>query len=166
MVCRNACANDTSPPHVVALEPLIHWGTVTPATESPLAHGRILAFRRNGEKCDDPLWTMAMQAFAPEDGMLYCLDCLEILMEGREEVFAPVKERKLNEFTPVNAHRVYRPTANRRRLGRKHTEIAGRETIRSITSGSELFEGYKNEDEQATMVSPNFKHLLSYKLVQ
>jgi hypothetical protein len=153
MVCRNACANDTSPSYVVALEPLIHWGTVTPATEVPLAHGRILAFLRNSERCDDPLWTMAIQAFMPEHRMIYCSNCLEILIERRQEGFVPIKECKMNGFMPVNSHQVNQTTANRRVLGRWHTGMAESEARRSMTSGSELFEGYENENEKASMVS-------------
>ncbi|KAL5116129.1 hypothetical protein ACEQ8H_006026 [Pleosporales sp. CAS-2024a] len=68
---------------VVKLEPLIHWGTVTPATNVLLCRGRAPVFRRDGEKCQDALWTQVIKKLIPSEAPAYCLGCLDMLMNNR-----------------------------------------------------------------------------------
>jgi hypothetical protein len=105
------------------IEPLIHWGTVTPASDTPLAHGRILAFRCNNGKCDDPLWSMTVRKLKPQDPPTYCLECIEMLMDGRAEVWATVERNSVATLTSVNARHVYKLDANGHRLVEKQLDV-------------------------------------------
>lgn len=151
--CLNLSHGPTTSPHIVALEPLIHWGTVTPATDVPIAGGKLFAFRRNSEKCDDPLWTMAIQQLAPKNPLTFCFKCLGLLREKRVEVCAPTEDCKMGGFQSVNAHHVYR-----RRFGRTHTSTAEHDAVQTIPGGIASSEAYANKDQQASMVSqsPSF----------
>jgi hypothetical protein len=83
------------------MEPLIHWGTVTPA-DTLLCCGRIMAFRRDGEKCDDPLWTLAMRKFTPQDPMTYCTGCLDMLMDKAPSIMPIVENKAATFFTAMS----------------------------------------------------------------
>jgi hypothetical protein len=86
----------------VTIEPLVHWATITPVTDIVLCCGRIQAFRRNGEKCDDPLWTLALKHFTSQHPISYCSNCLEMLMDNRAEAWAAAAQKKCTSFTPIN----------------------------------------------------------------
>jgi hypothetical protein len=97
-------ANAKSPaPFTVSLEPLIHWGSVTLATDLLLCRGRVQVFRRDGEKCDDPLWTQAIKGLSPPSLPAYCSDCLQVLMDNRMRIMAFLGWGAGTSFTAVNA---------------------------------------------------------------
>jgi hypothetical protein len=87
---------------LVTIEPLIHWGTVTPATDTLLCHGRVLAFRRDAEKHDDPLWTQAIKKLVPQSPVTYCIECLDKMMDWREKTWASTESLEGPWFTAVN----------------------------------------------------------------
>lgn len=74
----------------VVLEPYLHWGTLTPATDLLLAPGMILAFRRNRELSKDPLWTQAIKELIPKEPAAYCIECLEALVQNRLEAWTVI----------------------------------------------------------------------------
>jgi hypothetical protein len=121
--CHGAPQNDASPMQMAMIEPLIHWGTVTPAFDTPLAGGRILAFRRDGEKYDDPLWWLEARKIIPKDAATYCVGCVEMLMYKRAEAWAAVELNKPATFTSVNARQLYTVDANGLRLMKKQPEV-------------------------------------------
>jgi hypothetical protein len=88
----------------VTIEPLVHWATVTPVTNIKLCRGRVQAFRRNGEKSDDPLWTLALKRFMSQHPISYCSECLDMLVDNRMEDWTAVAEKKHTSFTPINRH--------------------------------------------------------------
>ena len=90
-------------PIILTLEPLIHWATVTLAADFTLCRGRVQAFRRNAEKCDDPLWTHAIKKCTPKNAPSYCSDCLEMLMDNRVPIMESLDRSVSKSFTAVNA---------------------------------------------------------------
>jgi hypothetical protein len=99
--CQLDAATATSSPTIVTIEPLIHWGTVTPA-DNLLCCGRIMAFRRNGEKCEDPLWTLAIRKLTLPHSRTYCVGCLKMLMDNAPEIMVMVENRRAPSFTAIN----------------------------------------------------------------
>jgi hypothetical protein len=85
----------------VTIEPLVHWATVTPVVDGLLCGGRIQTFRRDGEKCDDPLWSQALEQIMPKHPASYCSACLEMLFDNRTHAWAAV-QRKGPAFTAIN----------------------------------------------------------------
>lgn len=69
----------------ITLEPLLDWGTVRPASDVRVASGRIFAFRRNGPRMNDPLWTQQVKMLVPKQPRTYCLGCLEELVNRQTE---------------------------------------------------------------------------------
>lgn len=88
---------------IATMEPLIHWATVTPATNLSPSHNRMQIFRRDGEKCADPLWTQAIMKFTPQHATSYCLECLRMMMEKRTAALQAMERQKLGSFTAVNS---------------------------------------------------------------
>jgi hypothetical protein len=86
----------------LTIEPLVHWGTVTPTTDINLCRGRIQAFRRDGEKCADPLWTLALEHFTSQQPISYCSGCLDMLMDNPAEAGAAIAQKEHASFTPIN----------------------------------------------------------------
>ncbi|KAH7066774.1 hypothetical protein BKA63DRAFT_607678 [Paraphoma chrysanthemicola] len=127
--CRLPSSDSNRPSPLVTIEPLIHWGTLTPAFDSSLCRGRVLAFRRNGEMCKDPLWTQAIGKFTPPDPPKYCGECLEMLMDKRAIAWTDMERSRPSSFTAVNGQcrrialdkarqlRSSRDTTNVRQLG-------------------------------------------------
>ncbi|KAF2025731.1 hypothetical protein EK21DRAFT_75719 [Setomelanomma holmii] len=100
--CRTPTTEQNHPHGVVTLEPFIHWGTLTPALDVLLCHGRMLSFRRNGEMCKDPLWTQAIRRFTPASPPTYCCECLDTLTDRRTMVLADAIRSRSCTFTAVN----------------------------------------------------------------
>jgi hypothetical protein len=100
--CRTRSDDQPLASTTLTIEPLVHWGTVTPITDTPLCHSRILVFRRGGEKCGDPLWTQALKRFTPQHPTSYCSQCLEMLMDNRTEACVTVEQKKPLSFTAFN----------------------------------------------------------------
>ena len=63
------------------LEPLIHWGTVTPATRSQA----IITFRRDGELMQIPAYKQLVKRSVDPNAPSYCVDCLQYLWSKRIE---------------------------------------------------------------------------------
>lgn len=91
----------------VTLEPLIHWGTITPVTSVSLRRGGVQAFRRDGEMCDDPLWTQAIKRFTPECPTSYCVECFELLVAKRTTISPVAAQREAHTFTAINSRPGY-----------------------------------------------------------
>jgi hypothetical protein len=102
VTCRTPSSELDRSAQLVTIEPLIHWGTLTPAPDTVLCCGRMLAFRRNGEMCKDPLWTQAVRDFTPSHPTTYCTECLESLMNKREIAWAEVERIRPVSFRAVN----------------------------------------------------------------
>lgn len=69
---------------IVRIEPLIHWGTVTPA--GPWHY--ILPFHRNGELVQDrekPEFKLLVRRIVGTNAPAYCVDCLGYLWNKRAE---------------------------------------------------------------------------------
>jgi hypothetical protein len=90
---------------LVTIEPLVHWGTVTPATDDLLCRGRVLAFRRDGKKCDDLLWTQAIKRLVPQYPTTYCSECLDMVMDWRAAAWASEEPYGGPSFTVVDDRR-------------------------------------------------------------
>jgi hypothetical protein len=86
----------------VTIEPLVHWATVTPVVDGLLCGGRIQTFRRDGEKCDDPLWSQALKQIMPKHPASYCSACLEMLFDNRTHAWAAVQRKRPASFTAIN----------------------------------------------------------------
>jgi hypothetical protein len=84
------------------IEPLVHWATITPVVDVLLCGGSIQAFRRNGEKCGDPLWSQALRQIVPQHPASYCSTCLGMLFDNRSNVWAALKSKKPASFAAVN----------------------------------------------------------------
>jgi len=65
----------------VRLEPLVHWGTVTPATASH----HVFAFRRDGELMQQPEYIQLVKRLVDTEVPTYCFDCLHCLWSKRAE---------------------------------------------------------------------------------
>lgn len=115
--CRTRMLDQPLSSPFIAIEPIIHFGTISPATE---LYGKILTFRRNGDMCNNPLWTLAIKRFSSEHPPTYCLECLEYLMGNRLKAWTAVERIKGPEFTTLNDRRTY-TTATR---GRQIEETA------------------------------------------
>ncbi|KAF1914568.1 hypothetical protein BDU57DRAFT_298084 [Ampelomyces quisqualis] len=88
---------------IITIEPLVHWGTVTPVTDVLLCGGNIQAFRRNGDKCDDPLWKEAINIYTPQYPTSYCSDCLNMLLENRATAWDALQRNSASSFTAINS---------------------------------------------------------------
>ncbi|KAH5717848.1 hypothetical protein HBI18_170620 [Parastagonospora nodorum] len=135
--CQKQSGTQPVVPTIVNLEPLIHWATVTLAADISLCRGRVQAFRRDGEKCGDPLWTQAIRKFMPENAPSYCLDCLEMLMDNRVPIMASLDRRSVsNSFTAINAQPAYLTEAEflRDSIGgsEKHVEHGDYRTVARV----------------------------------
>ncbi|KAI8932756.1 hypothetical protein NX059_010246 [Plenodomus lindquistii] len=88
--CNPTCYQREDVPHtlLLTLEPYFHWSTLTLASDLHIAQGKIVVFRRNGEKSDDPLWTLAIKQFNPADRVSYCVHCLQVAMDNKEAGWA------------------------------------------------------------------------------
>jgi hypothetical protein len=75
----------------VMIEPLVHWATVSPVADVLLCGGSVQAFRRNGEKSGDPLWSQALKQIMPQHPASYCSTCLGMLFDNRSNVWAALK---------------------------------------------------------------------------
>ncbi|KAJ8111182.1 hypothetical protein OPT61_g6163 [Boeremia exigua] len=60
---------------VVRLEPLVHWGTITPATMSQ----SIFLFNRKGELMKQPEYLTLVRRVVDTEAPAYCIKCLEYL---------------------------------------------------------------------------------------
>lgn len=105
--CASRSDNQPRSSTIVTIEPLIHWGTVTPAADVQLCRGSTQAFRRNGEKCDDPLWTQAIKAYRPQHPTSYCSDCLNMLLDIRATTWDALQQNPASSFTAINSSPVH-----------------------------------------------------------
>lgn len=98
-----ASLSDTQPRSrsILTIEPLVHWGTVTPA-DIELCRGSIQAFRRNGDKCDDPLWIQAIKVYTPQHPTSYCSECLSLLFGNRATAWEALEQNLASSFTAIN----------------------------------------------------------------
>jgi hypothetical protein len=63
------------------MEPLVHWGTVTPA----FAKRSIVAFRRDGELMATPEYKQLVRRLTKTSTPVYCVSCLDYLWSKRTE---------------------------------------------------------------------------------
>lgn len=129
---------------LVTLEPLIHWGTITPATDVLLCRGRIMAFRRDGEKCEDPMWTQTVTRYTPQHATSYCVNCLEMLMNKAPEIMA-LGRKEATCFTAVNTQSPERAATNHL----KSSDVYGQTGNRALDlpSGTEASHTVMADDE-------------------
>ncbi|KAF9695654.1 hypothetical protein EKO04_006593 [Ascochyta lentis] len=73
---------------VVRIEPLVHWGTVTPATASQ----SMATFRRDGSLMHVPAYKKLVRDLVDVDAPIYCFDCLEWLWSKRAEAWDIVRQ--------------------------------------------------------------------------
>ncbi|KAJ4991881.1 hypothetical protein SVAN01_02731 [Stagonosporopsis vannaccii] len=66
---------------IVKLEPLVHWGTVTPATVSQ----SVFAFHRDGDLTRKPEYYQLVRSLVDTVAPAYCVDCLQYLWSKRSE---------------------------------------------------------------------------------
>ncbi|KAH7389817.1 hypothetical protein BKA66DRAFT_581428 [Pyrenochaeta sp. MPI-SDFR-AT-0127] len=83
IICQKEKGKHTTHAHIVVLEPLLDWGSVTPTNDVLIARGKVLVFRRNGEKMQDPHWTQISKRLIPQKPLAFCVECLERLMNSR-----------------------------------------------------------------------------------
>jgi hypothetical protein len=100
--CQTGPAVNPSLSTIITVEPLIHWGTLTADLDTFARGSKIQAFRRDGEKSSDPLWTLVIKRFTPELPTAYCADCLELLMDNSGDARAVIKQYGKPSFTAVN----------------------------------------------------------------
>jgi hypothetical protein len=108
--CQSGTTTKDFSPTIVTMEPIIHWATVAPA-ETLLCCGRIMTFRRNGEKCDDPLWTQVIKKLVPQYPTAYCEGCLNMLVDHATEIMAMIEKKGATSFKTVNTPRAPMDTA-------------------------------------------------------
>jgi hypothetical protein len=93
-----ACAGDLHVPTLspddasamVRLEPLMHWGTVGTTLDSY----PILCFRRDGVLMKHPEYKGPVDRLVELDTPTYCVDCLLLLWDKRDEAFATLRQRR------------------------------------------------------------------------
>jgi hypothetical protein len=153
---------------IVTIEPLIHWGTVTPVIDVILCHGRVLAFKRDGKSCDDPLWTLAVKRFTPQHPTSYCTECLEMLMDKRD-AWRSVERPKEPSFKAMNARPIHMPgmrlsqqyisheTINTNQDAFQHTN-----TFKNPAGTFEHWESSDHPNIQSLVVSAGIFFLLSH----
>ena len=73
---------------IVRMEPLVDWGTVTPAATSEFA----LTFRRNGCRMRDSEYIVLVRRLIDSSAPTYCLDCLGYLWSKRTEAFDTMRQ--------------------------------------------------------------------------
>lgn len=124
----------------VQLEPLVHWGTLTPA--DPLQY--TLPFRRNGElmiNMDKPEFKLYVRQLVDPDAPSYCIDCLGYLWSKRGEAQDTI--RQLQESVARPRYRfsedvsVPRPVLKRKDSGTRSKDpasVAVGETLSSTRS--------------------------------
>ncbi|KAF1347396.1 hypothetical protein EJ07DRAFT_160288 [Lizonia empirigonia] len=66
---------------IVRLEPLIHWGTVTPGSASQA----MVLFRRDGGLMEEPAYKMLVRRSIDTEAATYCVNCLGYLWSKRAE---------------------------------------------------------------------------------
>jgi hypothetical protein len=140
---------------IVTLELLIHWATVTLAADISLCRGHVPAFRRDGEKCGDPLWTQAVRQYTPQNAPSYCSDCLEMLMDDRVPIMASLDRSVSKSFTAINAQPAYLAEAEFLRDANggsnKHVEHGDYQTVARVY---EFSASRNSPDVQTRTVSP------------
>jgi hypothetical protein len=148
--------------YLVTIEPLIHWGTVTPATDNFLCHGRVLAFRRDGEKCDDPLWTQAIKRLVPQFPTTYCSQCLDMMMDWRTAAWAPEEPLGRLSFTAVNDRPTRETYSNGLHYGKQSEELNKAKTadrgatgIYSPPQGEEQKPGAGSKKDELVVSDPS-----------
>ena len=102
-------------PLSITLEPLLDWGTITPASDMYVASGKIIAFRRNGPRMNDPLWTQQVKKLVPKQTRTYCLDCLQELVNRRAEAQSTTNrsagQSQQGRYHHVPTRPIQRPTS-------------------------------------------------------
>ncbi|KAH6644760.1 hypothetical protein C7974DRAFT_440300 [Boeremia exigua] len=72
----------------VRLEPLVHWGTLTPGTESR----SIFSFHRDGELMQQPEYMVLVRRLVGAVAPTYCLDCLDYLRSKCTEALEATRQ--------------------------------------------------------------------------
>jgi hypothetical protein len=135
--CPTPSNDQLSPPTMLAIEPLIHWGTVTAVTEKLTCRALVQAFRRDGEMCSDLLWTLAMKRFTPEHPTTYCENCLELLMDKRIEAWELAKRHETLRFTAVNVRIDLAPRVGHIHVSEEREEVdTGSGTCKGVVRAS------------------------------
>lgn len=86
-------------PRIVRLEPLVHWGTVTPA--EPLQY--ILPFRHDGEiitNMDKAEFKLYVRRLVDANAPSYCIDCLGHLWSKRSEAQDTIRQLQESALLP------------------------------------------------------------------
>ncbi|KAF1830445.1 hypothetical protein BDW02DRAFT_650639 [Decorospora gaudefroyi] len=136
-------------PQTITVEPLLHWGTVTPASELRIAEGKIFPFRRNGIKMEDGLWTQQVKKLVPNHPPTYCVKCLEELMTRRVEAWAIIDHPSQTGHGYGRFGPIQRPQSKSdlydRREGSERSNVAP--TARYEPAGTPQLDGAHNEVE-------------------
>ncbi|KAF1947450.1 hypothetical protein EJ02DRAFT_429884 [Clathrospora elynae] len=109
--CQETATTQTTRIPTIAVEPLIHWGTITPAYDLSIAQGRVFSFRRTGEKMKERLWTLHVRKILCKEHLTYCVECLEELMMRRAEAWAIIERRQRPAYYPA-VHPIKRPISS------------------------------------------------------
>ncbi|KAF2624967.1 hypothetical protein BU25DRAFT_423722 [Macroventuria anomochaeta] len=134
---------------IVRLEPLVHWGTVTPTVGSQ----SILAFRRDGELMQQPEYWQLVRHLVDTEAPTYCVDCLEYLWRKRAEARDTMRQlqgalprpqlRSSEEPAPVQ---IMRPFKNPRVTLFDVSALIGSGTLGAAAYQSKPADGELHED--------------------
>lgn len=96
---------------IIRLEPLVHWGTVTPVS---VASQSTFIFRRNGELMQKPEYIHLVRRLFDTEASTYCVDCLEHLWKKRGEARETMKQLQcaVKQLDPCESEEAFRPQMN------------------------------------------------------
>lgn len=141
---RHHCGSQT-----IRVEPLIHWGTVTPTA----AFEVMVIFRRDGGFMQEPAYKQLVRRLVEMEAPSYCTDCLEYLWSKRAEardttrqlVSAPSRASGSSRAYQTDMQQIFEEPADHTRA------LAVGGTTIPIAHLSRPFEA--EEDVEASMVS-------------
>ncbi|KAF1844194.1 uncharacterized protein K460DRAFT_419139 [Cucurbitaria berberidis CBS 394.84] len=156
LTCCTQDDNHTFHTHIITIEPLLDWGTVTPVPNLLISQGKVLVFSRDGEKMADPLWTLEVKALARKEPLAYCIRCLEHLMRMRVKAWAIIDQ--LGHVAYGAIHPYDRPTRSIH-YGNKQTEVDwlskepyfASDSVNSASGSSELSNSHNQAGDQVTV---------------
>ncbi|UPX16436.1 uncharacterized protein EKO05_0006835 [Ascochyta rabiei] len=126
---------------IFRIEPLVHWGTVIPAT----AFQFMASFRRNGSLMQIPAYEQIVRNSIDANTPTYCFDCLEYLWSKRTEAWGII--RRLEDTMPqisTYSSRLAHRTANGQMPG-GFSPTFGASVLESVDSTA--YQGKADETE-------------------
>ena len=129
---------------MVRIEPLVHWGTVTPATASQ----SMLFFYRNGELMKQAEYKHLVRRLVDAEVPTYCVDCLQHLWSKRAEARDTMRQL-LGTIPPPQSHTLQiAPPQTRLKLKSPEFTSAGASALAvGGTSGSVAYQSKPAEAE-------------------